>query len=218
MTIEITAFKWVPDFARGYVKDLRVRWALEEVGLTYAQHLIDEDEKTSEAYLHRQPFAQVPVYKDDDVELFESGAILIYLAQRHEALAPSDPAGQARATSWVCAALNSIEPFVMDVVHTELFYPDAPWATGFSETAKSNLEGKLARLSHWVGDKDWLEDTFSIGDIMMVTVLRDVVDRDQIDVPPNILTYCQRGEARPAFQRALASQLTAFEQYDDTTP
>lgn len=218
MTIEITAFKWVPDFAQGYVKDLRVRWALEEAGLTYTQHLIDEAEKTSERYLGRQPFAQVPVYKDDDVELFESGAILIYLSQKHEVLAPRDPAGQARATSWVCAALNSIEPFVMDVVHTNLFYADAPWAPGFSETAKSNLENKLERLSHWLGQKDWLESTFSIGDIMMVTVLRDVVDRDQIDAPPNVLAYCQRGEARPAFQRAHAAQLKSFEQPEGTAP
>ena len=125
MTIELTALNWAPDFARGFVKDLRVRWALEEAALPYTQRLIGEEERNSGAYLRQQPFAQVPFYKDNEVELFESGAILIHLAQKHEALAPRDAAGQARTVSWVCAALNSIEPFAMDVVFTDLFYQDS---------------------------------------------------------------------------------------------
>ncbi len=210
MTVEITAFKSVPDFAKGFVKDLRVRWALEEAGVAYTERLIDGDDQASQAYRRRQPFGQVPVYKDDQVELFESGAILIYLAQKHEVLAANDPAAQARAVSWVCAALNSVEPFVMDVVFTDLFYADAPWAESFSMTAKSRVEGKLAHLSGWLGDRDWLEDTFSIGDIMMVTVLRDLLDRGLLETHPNIDAYRKRGEARPAFKRALSAQLASF--------
>lgn len=214
MTIELTAFKTVPDFAKGFVKDLRVRWALEEAGISYTERLIDHEEKMTPAHRRRQPFAQVPVYKDDNVELFESGAILLYLARTSEALAPSDPAGQARATSWVCAALNSIEPYVADVLMTQLFYPDEPWADGFEKTALKHLDGRLAYLSDWLGDREWLEDRFTVGDIMMVTVLRNLIDRGPSDRFPALDAYRRRGEARPAFERALAAQLQAFEKHE----
>ena len=214
MTIELTAFKTVPDFAKGFVKDLRVRWALEEAGLSYTERLIDHEEKATPAYRRRQPFAQVPAYKDDDVELFETGAILLYLAKTSEALAPPDPAGQARTASWVCAALNSIEPYVADVLIAQLFYPDEPWTDGFEKTALKHLNDRLAYLSDWLDDREWLEDRFTVGDIMMVTVLRDLIDRGPSDSHPTLDAYRRRGEARPAFKRALAAQLQAFERHE----
>lgn len=214
MTIELTAFKTVPDFAKGFVKDLRVRWALEEAGLSYTERLIDHEEKLMPAYRRRQPFAQVPAYKDHEVELFESGAILLYLARTSEALAPSDPVAQARTASWVCAALNSIEPYVANIVMTQLFYPDEPWADGFEKTALKHLNDRLAYLSDWLGDREWLEDRFTVGDIMMVTVLRDLIDRGPSDRFPVLNAYRKRGESRPAFKRALAAQLRAFNEHE----
>ena len=214
MSLELTAFEIVPDFAKGYVKDLRVRWALEEVGLTYIERLISQEEKESAAYKRRQPFAQVPVFKDHEVELFESGAILIHLAEQSETLAPQDAAGKARARSWVCAALNSVEPVVSNLVLAQLFWAAEPWAKDFEQAALEHLDRRLAALDDWLGDKDWLEGQFSIGDIMMVTVLRDLIDRGPLERFPKLDAYRQRGEARPAFQRALQAQLDAFDRFE----
>ncbi|MEO0982910.1 MAG: glutathione S-transferase family protein [Pseudomonadota bacterium] len=214
MTIELTAFEIVPDFAKGFVKDLRVRWALEEAGLAYTERLIGADEQASAAYRRRQPFAQVPVYRDDEAELFESGAIVLHLAERSEALSPTDPAGRARVKTWVCAALNSIDPFVANLVLVDLFYADAPWAPGFEVVAREQLEERLRGLADWLGDKDYLEDRFTAGDLMMTTVLRDLIDRGPLELFPTLDAYRRRCEARPAFQRALNAQLAAFERYE----
>lgn len=216
MSIELTAFEIVPEFAKGHVKDLRVRWALEEVGLSYTERLISQDVKDGAAYKQRQPFAQVPVLKDDDVDLFESGAILIHLAEKSDVLAPIGAAGKARARSWVCAALNSVEPEVSNLVLAQLFWVDEAWAKSFEKAALEQLDRRLVALDDWLGDKDWVEGQFSIGDIMMVTVLRDLIDRGPLERFPKLDAYRQRGEARPAFQRALRAQLDAFDRYNGT--
>jgi len=216
MSLELTAFESVPDFAKGYVKDLRVRWALEEAGLTYTERLISQDEKDSAAYRQRQPFAQVPVLRDGDVDLFESGAILMHLAEKSDVLAPGGAPGKARARSWVCAALNSVEPEVSNLVLAQLFWVDEPWAKSFETAALERLDRRLAALEDWLGDKDWLEGQFSIGDIMMVTVLRDLIDRGPLERFPKLGAYRHRGEARPAFQRALRAQLDAFDRFEGT--
>ncbi len=213
MTIEITAFKAVPAFAEGHVKDLRVRWALEEAGLGYREHLIEEADQATPAYRRRQPFGQVPAYKDAHVELFETGAILLYLAERHEALAPADPAARARVAAWAFAALNSIEPYSSHLDLTDLFYAETEWAKGFRPVAVELLNERLAQLDTALGDKNYLEGGFTAADILMGTVLRDIASRGALEAFPNLGAYRQRCEARPAFQRALAAQLDAFERH-----
>lgn len=202
MTIEITTFAWVPPVAQGYVKDLRLRWALEEAGLPYEVRTIGLGEKESEAHLRRQPFGQVPVYRDETVELFETGSILLRLAERSERLAPSDPAGRARTASWVFAALNSIEPFAQDLIHLG---PAAGEALRPRIEAMAQL--RLGQLSNALGDKDCLEGGFTVGDIAMTTVLRELLRAEALAPFPNLQAYVARGMARPAFGRALDAQM-----------
>ena len=210
MTIQISAFRSVPDFAKGYVKDLRVRWALEEAGLAYDQLLIDGDDQTSDAYRRWQPFGQVPAFRDGTVELFESGAIVLHIADKSEALAPADPAGRARVATWVLAALNSIEPYVANVVALDLFYAGEPWVEGYRPSAMAMATQRLEALAAWLGEKDYLEDRFTAGDLIMTTVLRDLIDRDILSGFQTLDAYRRRCEARPAFGRALDAQLAAF--------
>jgi glutathione S-transferase len=210
MTITLTAFRWVPQFAQGYVRDLRIRWALEEAGLPHEVTLIDPQIQASASYRDWQPFGQVPAYRDEAVEMFESGAIVLHLAERSEALAPRDPAGRARVTTWVIAALNSIEPHVQNYVNLDTFYGGEAWIEGRRPSALRMIEGRLAALSTWLGDKDWLEGRFTAGDIVMVTVLRELVDCGLLAKYPNLDAYRRRGEARPAFARALEAQLQPF--------
>lgn len=208
---EVTAFNWVPDFAQGFVKDLRVRWALEEAGLPYTEQLIDHEEKVQPAHLARQPFAQVPVYRDAQGELFESGAIVLRIAQGTPALMPEDEAGRARVMSWAFAALNSIEPSVANVTGTMLFHGEAPWAAGYLETARASLNGRLSQLSGWMKGRTYLEaERFTAGDLLMASVLREL-DRDgSFDRFPDLEAYCRRCTDRPAFGRALEAQLNVF--------
>ena len=213
MTATVTAFKWVPPFAQGFVRDLRIRWALEEAGRPYAVELIGLETTASEAYRQWQPFGQVPAFRDEEVEIFESGAILIHLAGQSEALAPQDPAGRARVTTWVIAGLNSVEPFAQNLANLDGFYAGQPWVEGYRPVARANLARRLAALGAWLGDKDWLEGRFTAGDIIMVTVLRELVNCGILKAFPNLDAYRARGQARPAFQKAMADQLRTFAEH-----
>ena len=207
--IEITAFRWVPEFAQGVVRDLRARWALEEAGLDYRVRLLGQERPLE--YLKEQPFDQVPILSENDIQIFESGAIVQYVGEKSEALLPADPAQRYRAIQWTYAALNSVEPAILNLLLIDIFYQGEQWATLRRPGAEDFVKLKLKRLSEWLGDKAWLEgDRFTIGDVMMVTVLRFLRHTDLVAHFPNLDAYRQRGEARPAFQRALADQLAAY--------
>ncbi len=208
---EVTAYNWVPDFAQGFVRDLRVRWALEEAGIGYSENLIDHEEKLTPAYCRRQPFAQVPAYRDGEVDMFESGAIVLRIAEGSEALMPTDEARRARTMSWVFAAMNSVEPFVMNVRTAELFWAEEPWVDGFGRKAAEGLKTRLGRLSDWLGKKEFLEGRFTAGDLMMACVLREVAGSPHLAAFPELEAYCARCAGRPAFKRALDAQLKAFD-------
>jgi glutathione S-transferase len=210
--IEITAFRWVPEFAQGVVRDLRARWALEEAGLDYRVRLLGQERPAE--YLKEQPFDQVPVFDDGKVRIFESGAIVQYVGEKSEALLPRDPQGKYRAIQWTYAALNSVEPAIFNVVLIDVFYADQEWAKLRRQGAVEFAQLKLKRVSDWLGDKEWLEgDRFTIGDLLMVTVLRFLRHTDLVAQIPNLAAYLKRGEARPAFQRALEDQLTTFREH-----
>jgi glutathione S-transferase len=207
--IEITAFRWVPPPAQGLVKDLRVRWALEEAGLDYRVRLIGMDRPPG--YSEDQPFNQVPCLRDPTVQIFESGAILQYIGEKTDALLPRDPQGKFRAIQWTYAAVSSIEPFVQFRALLNFVFADQEWAEPAKPTFDHYSRLRLQQLSDRLGDKACLEgDRFTIGDLMMVTVLR-IADRSgQLADFPNLAAYVKRGEARPAFQQALSDQLAAF--------
>ena len=213
MTATISAFRWVPDFARGHVRDMRARWALEEAGLPYDQHPVDGDVKQSAAYREWQPFGQVPAFRDETVSLFESGSIVLYLAERSETLAPRDPAERARITTWVIAALNSVEPYVLGVAFADIFFADEPWAPDYRVRIAEMMHLRLASLSAWLQDREYLEDRFTAGDLLMATVLRDVPDADLARYPV-LERYRARCLERPAFKRALKAHLESFDQKD----
>jgi len=210
MTIQVTAFRWVPPFAQGYVRDLRVRWALEEARLAYQPTLIDRQIQASGSYREWQPFGQVPAYKDDEVEMFESGAIVLHIAARSEALAPVDAAGRARVTTWVIAALNSVEQHVLNLVHLDAFHAGESWTKERRPQLEAMLDRRLAALSVWLDGKDYLEGRFTAGDLMMTTVLRELGDSGVLTRFPTLDAYVRRCEARPAFGRALNAQMQAF--------
>ena len=209
--IAISAFRWVPDFAAGVVRDLRVRWALEEAGLDYRERLLDAMTERPADYFEEQPFGQVPVYSSNDVRLFESGAIVLHIGQTVEALLPADPPARARSITWVIAALNSVEPPISELATIDIFNADAEWAKARRPDAEENVRRRLQRLSEWLGPRDHLEDRFTAGDLMMTTVLRNLRHTALVAAFPNLAAYQARCEARPAFQRALAAQLSAFE-------
>lgn len=211
--IEITAFKLVPEFAQGVVRDLRVRWALEEAGLDYRARLLDQVRPTE--YLLEQPFDQVPCFNDGKVRIFETGAIVQYLGEQCEALLPRDPQGKYRAIQWTYAALNSVEPAILNLLLIDIFFAGEDWARLRRPGAEDFTKLKLKRVSEWLGDKQWLEgDRFTIGDLLMVTVLRFLRHTELVSGFPNLAAYQQRGEARPAFQRALADQLATYKQHE----
>jgi glutathione S-transferase len=212
--ITVTGYNWVPDFARGLVRDLRVRWALEEAGLKYQVKLITQDEKLTPGYRALQPFSQVPVYQDGDLALFESGAIVLHVGRSSAALLPTDRAGQARATAWVFAALNSVEPFIMGLIDVDLFSREEPWAKPSRAHWEAKVKKRLSDLAERLAGRDWLEDRFTVGDLMMVTVLRILRHTDLVTSEPILGPYLARCEARPAFQKALADQLASFKAAD----
>jgi glutathione S-transferase len=206
MSIEVSAFRWVPPFAQGFVRDLRVRWALGEAGLPYRAALVGLKDTGSADYRGWQPFGQVPAYRDGEVEMFESGAIVLHVAAQSEALAPRDPAGWARVTTWVIAALNSVEPHVVNFVHIAGKTSDA----GVRTALEARLDGRLAALAAWLGEKDYLEGRFTAGDLVMATVLRELEDSSVLARYPSLDAYRARCLARPAFETALNAQLDAF--------
>ena len=207
--IEITAFRWVPEFAQGVVRDLRARWALEEAGLDYKVHLLDQQRPPE--YLLEQPFDQVPILRDGDLQIFESGAIVQYIGEKSEVLLPSETRERFRAIQWTYAALNSVEPALFNLVLIDVFYAGEEWAKLRRAGAEEFVRLKLKRVSDWLSDKQWLEgERFTIGDLIMVTSLRFLRHTDIVADFPNLSAYVKRGEARPAFQRALADQLAVF--------
>lgn len=206
--IEITAFRWVPDFAAGLVRDLRVRWALEEAELDYRVRLLDQQRPAD--YVLEQPFDQVPCFKDGQVAIFETGAIVQYIGEQSEVLLPRHPQGRYRAIQWSYAALNSVEPAITKLVLIDIFHQGEEWARLGRPNAEEFVRLKLKRLSDWLDGNEWLEDRFTIGDLLMVTVLRNLRHTDLVAGFPNLADYVARGEARPAFQHALADQLATF--------
>lgn len=209
--ITISAFKWVPPFARGLVRDLRVRWALEEAGLTYEAKLIDPSDQASAEYRARQPFGQVPMFEEDGLVLFETGAIVLHIGARSEALLPKDDFERARAVTWLLAALNSIEIFVQQLAEIDLFAADQEWAKLHRPDVERAVKRRLAELAAALGDREYLEHRFTAGDLMMTTVLRILRHTDLVAAEPKLAAYQARCEARPAFQRALRDQMAAFE-------
>ncbi|HET9398959.1 MAG TPA: glutathione S-transferase family protein, partial [Sphingomicrobium sp.] len=189
--IEITAFEWVPDFARGLPRDLRVRWALEEAGLDYRVRLVGQQRPPE--YLLEQPFDQVPCFSDDQVRVFETGAIVQYIGERCDALLPRDPQGKYRAIQWTYAALNSVEPAFRDIVLIDAIYPNEEWAKLRRPGAEAFARLKLKRVSDWLGDNEWLEDQFTIGDLMMITELRFLRHTNLVAEFPNLAAYQARG-------------------------
>jgi glutathione S-transferase len=209
--ITISAFGWVPPFARGQVRDLRVRWALEEAGLPYKTRLLEQGDQDKPAYRDLQPFGQVPIFEDGEFVLFETGAIVLHIGERCETLLPREPAARARATQWLIAALNSIEPFVMNVALIDIFYADQEWAKLRRPSAVQFVERRLAALSKTLGEKPYLDGArFTAGDLMMTTVLRILRHTDIVTSDQRLAAYVERCTARPAFQRALAAQLGDF--------
>lgn len=209
--ITISAFKWVPDFARGQVRDLRVRWALEEAGLPYTARLLEQGDQDQPQYRALQPFGQVPIFQEDGLVLFESGAIVLHIGERSEALLPMESAARARATQWLIAALNSIEPFVMNVATIDLFHASEEWGKLRRPGAVAFVERRLAALSGALGDKPFLDgERFTAGDLMMATVLRILSHTDIVARVPRLAAYLERCTARQAFKRALEAQLQDF--------
>ena len=211
---EITAFRWVPDFAAGLVRDLRIRWALEEIGRPYRVRLLDAMHPRPADYFLEQPFGQVPAFRDDQVRLFESGAILIHLAIEDDRLLPTDRNERMRAVAWLIAALNSVEPMIFELVNIDIFCRGQDWTRERRPQVVEKIEARLKLLADALGDRDWLEGRFTIGDLMMVSVLRNLRHTGLVAGQPVLAAYVARGEVRPAFQRALADQLAVFAEHE----
>ena len=209
--ITISAFKGVPDFAHGQVRDLRPRWALEEAGIPYRSRLLEQGDQNKPDYRALQPFGQVPVLEEDGFVLFESGAIVLYIGERSEALLPRDANARRRATQWLIAALNSLEPWILNVALIDLFYANEPWAKQRRPGAVEFVQRRLTALSASLGDKPYLDgDRFTAGDLMMTTVLRILEHTDIVSGDKRLAAYIERCTARPAFKRALAAQIGDF--------
>jgi glutathione S-transferase len=207
---EVTAFRWVPDFAAGLVRDLRIRWALEEIERPYRVRLLDAMHPRPADYFCEQPFGQVPAFKDDEVQLFESGAILIHLGLQDERLLPGDLNDRMRAVAWLIASLNSVEPMLFELINIDIFNRGQDWTMERRPQVVAKLEERLRLLSEALGDQEWFEGRFSIGNLMIVAMLRQLRHTDIVGKFPNIAALVARGEARPAFQRALSDQLAVF--------
>ena len=211
-TIRVSVLRAVPPFAQGLVRDLRVRWALEEAGLPYSEHVIGPEDQQSQDYRRMQPFGQVPAYQEGDLVLFESAAIVHHVAQRSTALMPADPAGRARVTAWLFAAMNSIEPAIQNLTAIDLFYSHEAWVKARRPGALEFVEKRLRDLTAALGTREYLEgDRFTAADLLMTTVLRFLRHTDIVKQNPVLESYRLRCEARPAFQRALAAQMAVFQ-------
>jgi glutathione S-transferase len=209
--ITISAFRWVPESARGQVRDLRARWALEEAGLPYTTRLLEQGDQDKPEYRALQPFGQVPILEEGGSVLFESGAIVLYIGERSEALLPKDSRARARAVQWLIAALNSIEPFVMNVALIDLFYANEEWAKLRRPGAVAFVQRRLSSLSRSLGDRPFLDgERFTAGDLMMTTVLRILKHTDIVSSDKRLAEYVARCTSRPAFKRALDAQMGDF--------
>lgn len=210
MTITITAFENSPDRGRGLARDMRVRWALEEVGLSYDTQLVSFAAMKDPAYLDLHPFGQIPTYRDGKLVLFESGAIVLHIAQHHHGLLPDDADARARAIAWLFAALNTVEPPIVERSMATLFDHDKPWYAERLVTLDQHVLDRLDQLSNRLGNGDWLGEDFSAGDLLMITVLRRLESSGLLTDYSNLLAYIARGSARPAYRRAFADQLAVF--------
>lgn len=214
----VTAFERSPDRGRGLARDMRVRWMLEEIGQPYDVRPVSFEAMKRPAHLTRSPFGQIPTYEDGGLTLFESGAIVLHLAERHDRLLPADPDARARAISWMFAALNTVEPPVFDHSLTQVLERDTPWFEARIETLEQRIRVRLAQLSDHLGDRDWLDGPFSVGDLLMASVLLRLKDTTLLDERPNIRAYLTRAEQRPAFQRAFDAQKSAFDAAESSPP
>lgn len=206
----ITAFAQSPDRGRGLARDMRVRWALEEVGQPYDVRLVSFAEMKAPAHRALHPFGQIPTYEEDGLALFESGAIVLHIAERHPGLLPGDANARARAIGWMFAAVNTIEPPILDLQTAVLLERDKPWSEARLPLVRDRIRGRLGELSDRLGDADWLDGDFSAGDLMMVEVLKRLAASGLLDEHPNLAAYVARGQARPAFQRAFDAQFAVF--------
>jgi glutathione S-transferase len=207
MTITITAFERSPDGGKGLARDTRVRWALEEVGQPYEVRLVSFDAMKEPAHLALHPFGQIPTYEEGDLALFETGAIVFHIAERHAGLLPDDANDRARAITWMFAALNTIEPPILELVTAKFLEGDKPWSRQRMPLVEGRIRDRLDQLSARLGNADWLDGAFSAGDLMMVSVLLRLKPSGILGEYPNLATYVARGEARPAYQRAFDAQL-----------
>lgn len=210
MTITITAFERSPDRGRGLARDMRVRWALEEVGQPYEVRLLSFAAMKEPAHKALHPFGQIPTYEEGDLALFESGAIVFHIAERHAGLLPEDSNGRARAIAWMFAALNTVEPPIFDRSLVMILERDQPWYEHRLRALDDLIRKRLDDLSARLGDADWLEGAFSAADILMVTVLRRLQGSGILETYPNLAAYVARAEARPAYKRAFAAQLAVY--------
>jgi len=207
---KVSAFRWVPPFAQGLVRDLRVRWALEEVGLAYEERLIGPDDQRSETYLSLQPFGQVPSYEEDGLVLFESGAIVLHIAELSDKLMPSSPEARARTRTWMFAALNTVEPPIMFLNMLDMLQDGDESAKLLRAAVVEGVRKRLASLCCSLDGRDYLQDRFTAADLLMVTVLRILRCTGLVEEMPALNSYRLRCEARPAFQKALADQMARF--------
>jgi glutathione S-transferase len=211
MTITITAFERSPDGGKGLARDTRVRWALEEVGQPYKVRLISFRAMKEPAHLALHPFGQIPTYEEGDLALFETGAIVFHIAQRHAGLLPDDANDRARAITWMFAALNTVEPPILELVTARLVEGDKPWSKQRMPLVEDRVRGRLGQLSSRLGDADWLDGgAFSAGDLMMVSVLLRLRSSGILDEYRKLAAYVARGEARPAYKRAFDAQLAVY--------
>jgi glutathione S-transferase len=210
MTVTITAFESSPDEGQGLARDMRVRWALEEVGQPYEVRLVSFKAMKEPAHLALQPFGQIPTYEDGDLVLFETGAIIFHIAERHSGLLPEDANARARAIAWMFAALNTVEPPIIEREQVPYAEGDKPWYAARLPMIEDRIRVRLDDLSRRLGDANWLDGAFSAGDLMMILVLRRLEGTGILEEYPKLSAYVARGEARPAYQRAFADQLAVF--------
>ncbi|MBO6678704.1 glutathione S-transferase family protein [Parvibaculum sp.] len=211
MTPVITAFEASPDRGRGLARDMRVRWAFEEAGVPYDVRLLSFAEMKEPDHLARHPFGQIPTYEEDGLALFESGAIVLHVAERHGGLLPEEPRARARAINWLFAALNTVEPVIVEREAAGYAERDKDWYAARLPLLDARVDVRLGQLSRRLGQAEWLDGDFSAGDLMMVTVLRRLEGSDLLARYPALAAYVARGEVRPAYQRAFAAQLAVFE-------
>jgi len=207
MTITITAFERSPDGGKGLARDTRVRWALEEAGLPYEVRLVSFGAMKETPHLALHPFGQIPTFEEGDLALFETGAIVLHIATHYAGLLPNDANARARAIAWMFAALNTIEPPVLDLVTVRILESDKPWSRERLPLVEDRIRERLKQLSAHLGKADWLDGAFSAGDLMMVSVLLRLRPSGLLNAYPNLVAYLARGEARPAYKRAFEAQL-----------